>query len=237
MSKIDLNGLDPAIESDTEKIQRLARLGLSFVPIAGGGLVELFNSIITPPMEKRRDAAIIAIGSALNELLEQKFVTEDELRQNDALINTIVEVCSISLKTHQSEKLEALRNAVRNSALPTCPTDDYRHIFLGYVDHFTVTHIRVLRFAHNPMAWLRRVGSHFPGCKSGEMGDVIDVAIPELRGHEWLRNTIWSDLSNRGLTALGPIGGSRDPQDSLEKLTTKLGDQFIHFISHEPLPV
>ncbi|NEQ73218.1 MAG: hypothetical protein F6K23_09095 [Okeania sp. SIO2C9] len=49
---------------------------------------------------------------------------------------------------HQQEKLEVLRNAVLNSAIPNSLKDDIQAIFLKWIDEFTVSHIRLLRMLH-----------------------------------------------------------------------------------------
>ncbi|NER07865.1 MAG: hypothetical protein F6K17_37605, partial [Okeania sp. SIO3C4] len=45
----------------------------------------------------------------------------------------------------QQEKLEALRNAILNSAIPNSLKDDIQAIFLKWIDEFTVSHIRLLK--------------------------------------------------------------------------------------------
>lgn len=156
--KVDLSGLDPDLEADSEKLHRLARIGVGAIPVVGGPLVEIFNSVLESPLSKRRTETMIQLGEVINELIEQGVVTEAGLQDNDAFISTVAEVCAISLRNHEAEKLEALRNAVRNSALPSCPSDDYRQIFLNFVDVCTVTHIRLLHLFLDPELWIARDG-------------------------------------------------------------------------------
>ena len=51
-----------------------------------------------------------------------------------------------ALKTHHTEKLEALRNAVLNAAAGSGPSEDLQTAFLSFVDSFTPAHIHVLCF-------------------------------------------------------------------------------------------
>jgi len=192
--------------------------------------VEVFSSVVESPLIKRRVETLIQIGEVLNDLLEQGVVTEAGLQENDAFISTVAEVCAISLRNHQSDKLEALRNAVRNSALPACPADDYRQIFLNFVDQCTVAHIKVLRFANDPMAWFKATGIQFPGYKSGDIFRVIDIAIPELSGHPELRKFVWDDLVDRGLVTPHFTIESKGPKDAFDKKTTVMGSDLVRFI-------
>lgn len=48
------------------------RAGLSLIPFAGGAAVELFNLIIAPPLEKRRDEWINSIVGGLK-ILDEEF--------------------------------------------------------------------------------------------------------------------------------------------------------------------
>lgn len=105
------------------------------------------NQIITPSLEKRRDAWIESIASKLIELDR----TLQSLHDNDSFITAIMYASQIAIRTHQEEKLEALRNSVLNSALPTSPEDDSIHIFLNIVDILTPTHLRILKFLDSPV--------------------------------------------------------------------------------------
>jgi len=230
MKKVDLSGLDPKLEPESETIHRLTRMGIGLIPVVGGSLLEVFNSILESPLSKRRTETMIQLGEVINDLIEQGVVTEAGLQANDAFISTVAEVCAISLRNHQSEKLEALRNAVRNAALPTCPSDDYRQMFLNYIDQFTVTHLKILRFANDPTAWFAATGTHFPGYKSGDIKDVIDAAIPELQGHSELRDAIWSDLALNNLIELHLTIDDKAKDETFDRKTTPMGAELVRFI-------
>jgi hypothetical protein len=230
VKKIDLEELDPACDPTGEIAHRVARIALGAIPSVGGTMVEIFNSMFEAPLSKRRNEAIIQIAGVVNQLIEERVVTEEGLQSNDAFISTVAEVCSISLRNHQSEKLEALRNAVRNSALPSCPADDYRQIFLSFVDQCTVTHIKLLRFADDPAGWFKLTGHQFPGYVSGDITGVLEAAIPELKGHAALRNAIWNDLESRGLISAHLTMESKGPDESFDRTTTELGAELVRFI-------
>ncbi len=53
----------------------IARAGIASIPVVGGAATELFNAIITPPLERRRQEWMIQIGETLRELEERPAAT------------------------------------------------------------------------------------------------------------------------------------------------------------------
>lgn len=232
MKRIDTDAMDPALESDGEKLHRGARIALGLVPGVGGALVEVFNSVIESPLTKRRWETMIQLGEVINDLLEQGVVTEAGLQENDAFISTVAEVCAISLRNHESVKLEALRNAVKNSALPGCPSDDYRQLFLNFVDVCTVTHIRLLHLFLDPESWIARDGKQFPSSwNMGGIDQVIEFALPELKGQDAMYKIIWKDLYQRGLINTDSLGTTMSAHGMKASRTTPMGSALIQFLS------
>jgi hypothetical protein len=232
MKQVDLKGLDPDLEPDSEKVNRLARIGISALPVVGGPLVEIFNSVLESPLNKRRTETMIRIGEVMNELIEKGVVTEEGLRENEAFISTVAEVCSISLRNHEAEKLDALRNAVKNSALPSCPSDDYRQLFLGFVDACTVTHIKLLHLFRDPRAWIAKQGREVPAnWYMGGLTQVIEYSIPELINQSTLYTPIWKDLYQRGLVTTDSLGTTMGVDSMLAGRATPLGTKLIEFLS------
>ncbi|MGD1698652.1 hypothetical protein [Dapis sp. BLCC M229] len=64
---------------------------------------------------------------------------------NPTFQTTFKKAIRIAECEHQQEKLEALRNAVLNSAIPNSLKDDIQAIFLKWIDELTVSHIKLLR--------------------------------------------------------------------------------------------
>jgi hypothetical protein len=232
MDRIDTDALNPSHETDAEKLHRGSRIALGLVPVVGGALVEVFSSVVESPLTKRRWETMEQIGDVINELLEKKVVTEEGLQQNESFVSTVAEACAISLRNHQKEKLDALKNAVRNSALPSCPPDDYRQMFLSFVDSCTVTHIKLLHLFHNPKSWIASQGRQFPeGWYMGGITQVIEYALPELKGQEPLYGSIWKDLYQRGLISTDSLGTTMSVEGMTANRTTDLGARLIEFLS------
>ncbi|MEG8233800.1 hypothetical protein [Pseudomonas orientalis] len=231
MGKIDVELVDPTLEPAGEKVNRVIRIALGSVPIAGSAMVEFFNSMFEGPLSRRRTEWMVEVSNALNEILEEGVLSEKDLQENESFVSTVAQACNISLRNHELEKLEALRNAVKNSALPNCPDDDCRQLFLNFVDMCTVTHIRLLQFFDFPARWFQINDILPPNLSMGSLTRVLEVAIPSLQNRRELYEPIWMDLVQRGLIQQGGLDMTNSLNGLLEKRTTKLGSQLIEFLS------
>jgi hypothetical protein len=128
-----------------------------------GGVVEAFPAIFASPMDKRRDRSIGDLYSWVDELhnrlmaLEQggKDFEVEDLINNEAFISILIQATQVAIKTHQQEKLEALRNLVVNVALDIDIDEDIRQWCVSQIDSFTTTHLRLLIFLDNPKEFMR----------------------------------------------------------------------------------
>lgn len=231
MDKIDLERIDPAVEPLDEKLHRVGRAAIGAIPVVGSPLLEIFNSLLETPLNKRRTETMLQIGAALNELIGQGVVTEAGLQENEAFVSTVAEVCNISLRNHQIEKLEALRNAVINSALPTCPSDDYRQIFLNFVDVCTVSHIRLLKLFEDPAKWFADNNRVVPYQTTVSLSQIIASAMPELIENHEILDSIWADLYQKGLIEVKQLEMILSADSCMSKQTTQFGSKLVAFLS------
>lgn len=231
MAKIDEDLVDPAIEPDGEKAHRTTRASLSAVPVLGGALVEAFNSIIEPPMVKRKTEWMKQVTGAINELYEKGIVTEEELMENEKFFTTLVNASTVALKNHQQEKIEALRNATINSALPGSPDDSTQQMFLNLIDTCTEWHIRILKLFQDPQKFIEESDRTPPGWSMGGLSSVLVFAYPELHGKRPFFDLIWKDLFTAGLLSTDSLHVTMSGSGMVAKRTTDFGDQFIRFIS------
>jgi len=93
----------------------IAKAGLSAIPVVGSPVAELLQLLIQPPIEKRRTEWMSQIGEALRDL-EAKGLKLEDLQNNDQFVSAVMYASQLALRTHQSEKLAALRNAILNVA-------------------------------------------------------------------------------------------------------------------------
>jgi len=237
MDKIDNELIDPIIEPGGEKAHRVARIIIGAVPILGGAGVEIFNSVIDTPMNERKVQWMNQVGNALNDLIEKGVLTEQGLQHNETFITTVSQASMLAIRSHQQEKLEALRNAVLNVAVGLGPEEDLRQLFLNFVDVCTVTHIRLLSLMSGPEEWGQNHEVEFPSSwRMGGITQAIEHAFPDLRGKEQIYKVIWDDLYQRGLISTQSLGTTMSREGILARRTTELGAKLIDFLSEPVAP-
>jgi hypothetical protein len=127
------------------------KAAVSSLPTVGSPGAELLGLIFGPPLEKRREDWLNPLAQAVGEIQDKDAeLTPDKLSQTDVFVTTTLNATQTAIRTHQKEKLDALRNAVTNAALPGAPDETVQQIFLNLVDAPTSWHLRVLSFLANP---------------------------------------------------------------------------------------
>ncbi len=201
------------------------------VPFAAGVAAEVFSLLFTSPLQRRQDEWMNSIAEGLVELRERvEGFRIDDLSSDPAFVTVALQATQYALRNHQEEKLEALRNAVLNSALPSAPEDDVQLIFLDLVDALTPWHLRVLKLFDDPVKWGERNQRPFPkDWYTSGTRQVLDYAYPELAGKSELTGKIIQDLGRYGLAEIP--GGMMTARGALESRTSNFGRQFLRFIT------
>lgn len=234
------------------------RAGLSIAPYLGGPLAEFLSMVIAPPLEKRRDEWLIEIFSRLKRLEEkvEGFKIEN-LAQNENFISILLYATQVAMRTHQREKLDALRNAIINSALRPTVDENLQLMFLNLVDRYTPWHLTILQFLDNPRLYGESHGIKYPSRTSGgNLGTLIELTFPELNKKQEFYDQIVKEMISNGLlqqpTKLNPYqhGEKKVTEMDLNGLlqqgiysqcimseqgmftlrTTEMGKQFLGFI-------
>ena len=209
----------------------LVKGGLGALPFVGSLLAEQFGNILALPLAQRKDDWLESIARRVLALEENGLKTED-LGKNPEFVSTIFQATQIAISTHQSDKLEALRNAVLNTALDSTAHDDnHRAAFLGIVDRLTPAHLQILRklaIPANYSAWTQPKPFGKLNDRHGPIEWVRDH-IPTLTKEDdsFIRLLI-DDLRRSGLILLK----ADDPYIPRElDWKTPLGREFLKFIS------
>jgi hypothetical protein len=127
----------------------VGKAALSSVPVVGGPAAEMLGLVFGPPLERRKAQWLERLAGAVNEVQEKvSELTPEKLSQDEAFVSTAMRATEIAVRTHQKEKLEALRNAVVCAALPGAPDDTLKQIFLNHVDSLTPLHLQILAKPH-----------------------------------------------------------------------------------------
>ncbi|MCF1439533.1 MAG: hypothetical protein LPD71_12580 [Shewanella sp.] len=177
----------PSDEPDSDRLHRLVRASLGALPVGSGTAVELFNAIITPPLDKRKKRWIKEVTEALNELLSRSHLTVEELSNNGEFIDVLISSSAQAIKTSEKEKIQILKNAVQNSAQREILGNEYRQHVLLLLDTLSVTHIRVLKCFSGVHA----------GLNEGEA--ILKDYMSDWDEHEHLYLQSFRELVSRGL--------------------------------------
>jgi hypothetical protein len=206
-----------------------ARAAISAIPGFGGSALEVFNHLIAPPIQKRRDAWLNDLADRVVKLEQDDHLKLDDLATNDAFISTVMQASTIALRNHRKEKIDALRNAVLNTAIGRSPDDSKREMFLSLVDLFTVEHLRVLQMLRERDGSGEYIQARSKTTITG-IAEMATKEIPDLRGQPALAEIFIDELCRRGL-----LHWTRDGVVSYRKrdeaLVTDLGAEFLKFIS------
>ena len=200
----------------------LTKAGLSIIPVVGGPAVELFQQLVLPPLERRRNEWMEQVGEKLLSL-EQRGLNLGDLQSNEQFITTVMQASTAALRTHKAEKLDALRNAVINIAIGHGPEDTIQHLLLSFVDEFSEMHLRVIAFANSPRPPA--------GISAGGLAHVLEDNIPALRGQRELFDQLWKDLYIRGLINTESLHVMMTGNGLGQSRTTELGKSLLRFIS------
>ena len=201
----------------------LVKAAGSVLSPAAGALFSLLQS----PLETRRQQWMDIVAHGL-EKLENKFddFKVETIAENEAFVTVMLHASQAAIRNHDSEKREALRNAVLNVACGQAPDEDRQLMFLNLIDSFTPWHMRLLRYFQNPAEF-----SDARGIMAGALSNVLEQAFPELRGRRDFYDLIANDLFRNGFTNTESLHAMMTGGGLLAKRTTDLGDAFVSFIS------
>ncbi|MBI3469566.1 MAG: hypothetical protein HY000_41725 [Planctomycetes bacterium] len=224
--------LTPPKEGAGDHLHTLTRAGLSMIPGVGGPAVELFQTVIAPPIRKRQQLWMEAVAAGLWRLEEKQRCIVEELQNNDSFIDTVMHASQAALRTADEEKRKALRNAVLNAALPNPPDAAKEQVFVNWVDQFTVWHLRILNLFASPDQWFAKHGKQPPQWSiAGSLSQLLIAAFPELANQRPLYDMIGRDLYQRGLLNTEGFHTTMSGHGAMAKRTTDLGDEFLGFIA------
>jgi hypothetical protein len=222
------------------------------IPVVGGVASELLG-LLSSPLAQRRDDWLTDLERRLRDL---EGTVEgfhfDGLAQNEEFVSATLQATQAALRTHQREKLDALRTAVINVALGKEPNPNRQQQFLALVDRFTAEHLTVLRFFDDPGSYFAKHGQSIPNVPIGTnilASQLVSQAMPELAATKspieertasafQFTELLISDLVAAKLITLHrsnetwsipKFGGPRST--AISSVTTHLGNDFLAFIT------
>ncbi len=209
--------------STGDTVHAIVRSALGAIPVAGQASIELFNRVITPPIEKRRDEWILSIAQRIEDTQRQvPTFSVESLTDRPDFITALLQATQAALRTHHKEKLEALQNAVLNVALQEYPDELVAHMFVTFIDDMQPLHMRVLaqfdKSSENPMV-------------PEPAGFFVSQYFPELSDRMEVYEQIVRDLDRMGLVQTNVTPGTATAFFAFVGKVSELGRELLKFIS------
>lgn len=204
----------------------ITKMGLSALPVIGGPAVEVFQFMMQAPIERRRDIWVQQLGEQMLEL-EANGIKLENLQQNEQFISAVLQVTQTALRTHQAEKLAALRNVLVNLAQGQTVEDTLLQILLSHIDTLSEMHIRLLKVFDAP-----KIPPHWFGDEDmHSIKELVSYNIPQLQG-DGIALQLLIDLNARGLLGVDLMHSV--PTEDLSRRITPLGESLIRLITEPP---
>lgn len=161
---------------------------------------------------------------------EEKFSVES-LSQNEVFITTVMYATQVAIRSHQEEKLEALRNAVLNTALSNAPEEDIQMMFLNFIDALTPWHLRLLKFLDDPKDFFKKKNISIPKLVAGGVSNLVEGAFPELKSNREFYDLLAKELFAKGLINSSDLHVIVSESALYGSGSTKFGKSFLAYIS------
>ena len=208
---------------------------LGSIPYAGAAASELFQLLVTPPLEKRRNEWMIEVGEKLKQLEQKEEIDFNKLAENEIFIDVVLQTSQLALRTSEKEKIQYFKNVILNTAIAENPNITEVQIFLNFISTYTVWHIKILKLFDNPQDWFSKNNKSMPNVMAGGLSDVLETAYPELINKRALYDLIWDDLSRSGLHSTSGLHTIMSGSGLLANRTTPFGKEFLEFITESPI--
>lgn len=135
--------IEPPIDAKIDLAAAIVKGAISNVPLAGGLMAELGNLYFNP-LERRKQRWMSEVSTALNLIHERFAMSPADLERDDRFTSFLFEATTVAIKTHQTAKLEALRNSLAKSVRGAQLNEDIGIQFLRYIDELTPSHLMLL---------------------------------------------------------------------------------------------
>ena len=209
-----------------EKILTLLKAGLATTPFAGG-IASLLSDHIPSARFRRLENFTTKIAEDLSRLQDRVSTTRMESEQFAWVFEQSFRGAADDYRT---EKFEAFRAILVNSAIPGDLSAEEEEFFLGLVTRLSVLHLRILRFMAQPREYLADAGIPEESIVGG-FETMFATAIPGVSAD--VVESAFQDLYDAGLTTTGKnIFGTITSDQGLQLLggrVSKLGARFIKF--------
>lgn len=224
------------------------KAALSSIPFVGGSISELFSLGIQSPLEKRKDDFIISLDERVSELEDRGVLSSEYVIVDDEFIDVAAHALPIAIRNSSPEKLNALRNAVINTALKIDINRDSKFMYLNFINELTEIQIKIIKILYEPRSYIEKLfeinKNNIP--QGYTYVDVLKDLRKILDVDKILYDVSINRLETDGLIDLSdkepgmPIGsydehsiwlGKDELEQRTKNLVTDFGQIFVKFIS------
>ncbi|WP_296218494.1 hypothetical protein [Pseudomonas sp. UBA2684] len=201
---------------------------LNLIPLAGGALSVAFETIFTAPLDKRKEEWLKNLATAIDELyVKVDGLTPEKLSSNQEFITAVLEASNIAVRSHHTERLSALKSAVKNTVIRTDLNESKKMIFIRVVGEMTPLHFQVLHFLSHPGAYIDKLNSKQRSIQThwGDLQNVWNKTFSEIKSDDPIITLAIKDLHNYGFIRIDEFYKA-----SMESVATSLGKEFAEFI-------
>lgn len=200
----------------------VVKTGTSVIPFAGTLLSCLIDEIKSKTMQKRQAEWMEIIENKL----QQCVLDMTSIGSNENFTTAIIKATEIAAKTAEQEKKVFLANAVVNS-IEFNAEESILMIYMELLERYTVWHLQILSHFANPEQGIGKENE----CM-GSADAPLYRRYPHMKNRTDLVDKIVVDLQNEGMLTKGTyMNASMTRNGIYAKRTTKLGDEFLRFIS------
>ncbi|MCP2365761.1 hypothetical protein HD597_012865 [Nonomuraea thailandensis] len=237
MSGLDMLGPmetnPPAHSKGRELTQTAIEAIVNLVPAVGSTITVLLMAGLNHKLNQRRERWLTELAEAVEELSRSlDGFDPDALVDNDAFVDAVMTATQTVFRTSQQDKIEVLRNAVLNSAMPGAPDLDIQQLFFDLIDRLTPTHMRLLALLNDPPGWFDRHPelTRPTFSLSSNRVQLISAALPDLGAQgQAIIERFFAPLADGGLVN-GSIHGMMTAAGAWQPMTTDHASAFLAFI-------
>lgn len=209
---------------------------IASIPGIGNFASEIFHTIISSPLEKRKEQWMIKIAEGLEELQNKvDGFNVETLCENDLFISILNRASQLAISNHQEEKLNALKNSIMNTAMGISIDENEQMMFLNLVDSMTPWHLKIIYYFENPKQRYMEKGMNPIDYPMGSPITPLVDFYSELKDKESFINLIVKDLYNNGLFNTDGLNGIMTSNGMYASRLTEYGERFLQFISSPKL--
>lgn len=144
MNHIDVDEYDPIDEPTGDRLFRLVRAVVGLSPVASGTILEVWNSLVEDPLQKRRTQWLRDLSGALNKCKDEIEKIKSDHDHLGVILSVILQSTDIAIKTGDQTIHERLIAIVLRTINDQQPSEELLSIYLATIRQMTSSHLALL---------------------------------------------------------------------------------------------